>query len=161
MTYRLLTVVLSAGCMVAQVPQVGVASLSGRYYFVYGVYQRSQAKTVMGTLNFDGQGHYTLSAGSLAAQGFYGVNSDATGSFTNPLDPLQPPLALRLSAGSTTIGASTLEQSTADRPDLLLAVLAPTKPPVMTGAWGGLTFMYTPGPPVLARTGRFRFLFDA
>src|SRR5260370_1435232 len=75
--------------------------------------------------------------------------------------PFQPLLDLRLQAGSTTSGVSTLEQSTADRPDLLLAVLAPKKPPVMTGAWGGLTFLYTPGPPVLARTGRFRFLFDA
>jgi uncharacterized protein (TIGR03437 family) len=161
MKYRLLTTVLFAGYMVAQVPQLGVASLSGRYHFVYGVYQRSQAQTVMGTLTFDGQGHYTVAAGSLISQGFYHVNTDGTGNFTNPLDPLQPPLSLRLSAELTTIGASTLEQSVADRHDLLLAVLAPTKPPAMTGAWGGLTFMYAPGPPLLVRAGRFRFLFDA
>ena len=145
----------------AQVPHLTEAALSGRYYFVYGVYQRSQARTVMGTLTFDGQGGYTVAAGSLNSEGFYRVNSDGTGSITNPLDVLQPPLSLRLSAGSITIGASTLEQSVADRHDLLLAVTAPTKPPVMTGSWGGLTFLYSPGPPVLARAGRFRFLFDA
>jgi hypothetical protein len=162
MKHRFLTIMLvfavGAG---AQLPRLTEATLSGRYYFVYGVYQRSQAQTVMGTLTFDGQGHCTEAVRSLVSQGFYSVNSDGTGSITNPLDALQPPLSLRLSAGSITIGASTLEQSVADRHDLLLAVMAPTKPPVMTGSWGGLTFLYTPGPPVLARAGRFRFLFDA
>ena len=151
---------LFAGGAAAQVPQLTEASLSGRYHFVYGVYQRSQAQTTMGTLNFDGQGHYTAAAGSVTAQGSYHVDSDGTGSLTNPLDPLQPPLSLRLSAGSTMIGGSTLEESVSYRHDLLLAISASTQPPPMTGAWGGITFLYSPGPPLLARAGRFRFVFD-
>src|SRR5438094_2769653 len=100
MKSRLPMFVLSlAACSSAQVPQLNVASLSGRYYFVYGVYQRSHAQTVMGTLNFDGQGRYTMAADSLTSQGSYRVDVDGTGSLTNPLDPLQPPLSLRLSAG--------------------------------------------------------------
>ena len=151
---------LFAGGAAAQVPQLNEASLAGRFHFVYGVYQRSQAQTTMGTLNFDGQGHYTVSAGSVTAQGSYHIDTDGTGSLTNPLDPLQPPLSLRLSAGSRMIGGSTLEQSVAYRHDLLLAISAGTQPPVLTGAWGGVTFLYSPGPPLLARAGRFRFVFD-
>jgi hypothetical protein len=135
---------LFAGGAAAQIPQLNEASLSGRYHFVYGVYQRSQAQTTMGTLNFDGQGHYTAAAGSLTAQGSYHIDSDGTGSLTNPLDPLQPPLSLRLSAGSTMIGGSTLEQSVAYRHDLLLAISAGVQPPAIKGAWGGATFLYSP-----------------
>lgn len=155
-----LIALLVAGGAAAQVPRLNEASLSGRYFFIYGVYQRSQAQTTMGTLNFDGQGHYTATTGSLTAQGSYHVDGDGTGSLTNPLDALQPPISLRLSAGATTIGGSTLEQSVAYRHDLLLAIPAATQPPVMKGAWGGVTFLYTPGPPLLARAGRFRFVFD-
>lgn len=153
--------ILLAGSAAAQIPQLNEASLSGRFHFVYGVYQRSQAQTTMGTLNFDGQGHYTAAAGSLTLQGSYRVDSDGTGSMTNPLDPLQPPLSLRLSAASTIIGGSTLEQSVAYRHDLLLGVSAGTQPPLIKGAWGGITFLYSPGPPLLARAGRFRLVFDA
>jgi uncharacterized protein (TIGR03437 family) len=162
MKSRLLSIVLlTAACSTAQVPQLNVATLSGRYHFVYGVYQRSQAQTVMGTLNFDGQGRYTMTADSLASQGSYSVNPDGTGSLTNPLDALEPPLSLRLSGGVTMIGGSTLEQSAAYKHDLLLAIPAAAQPPVMQGAWGGITFLYTPGPPLVARAGRFRFVFDA
>jgi transposase len=56
---------------------------------------------------------------------------------------------------------TTLEQSTADRHDMLLAVPVATNPPAMAGTWGGITFLYTPGPPVLARAGRFRLSFNA
>jgi len=152
---------LCAECAGAQVPHLDNASLSGQYHFVYGVYQRSQSQTTMGTLNFDGQGHYTVSAGDATGQGLYRVDSDGTGSLTNPLDPLQPPLSLRLSAGSTMIGGSTLEQSVAYRHDLLLAIAAGSQPPAIKGAWGGATFLYSPGPPLLARAGRFRLVFDA
>src|SRR5262249_51830520 len=34
-------------------------------------------------------------------------------------------------------------------------------PPPIRGAWGGITFLYSPGPPLLARAGRFRLVFDA
>jgi hypothetical protein len=152
---------LLAACAGAQVPQLNNASLSGRYHFVYGVYQRSQSQATMGTVNFDGQGHYTVAGGGVAAQGLYRVDSDGTGNLSNPLDPLQPPLSLRLSVGVTMIGASTLEQSSTDRHDLLVAVPAGSQPPSMKGNWGGITFLYTPGPPLLARAGRFRFVFDA
>jgi len=152
---------LFAECAGAQVPHLDNASLSGQYHFVYGVYQRSQSQTTMGTLNFDGQGHYTVSAGDATGQGLYRVDSDGTGSLTNPLDPLQPPLSLRLSAGSTMIGGSTPEQSVAYRHDLLLAIAAGSQPPAIKGAWGGATFLYSPGPPLLARAGRFRLVFDA
>ena len=151
---------LFAGNAAAQVPRLNDASLSGRYHFVYGVYQRSQAQTMMGTLNFDGQGHYTAVAGNITAQGSYQVDLDGTGSLTNPFDPLQPPLGLRLSANSSIIGGSTLEQSVAYRHDLLLAIAAGAQPPAIKGAWGGATFLYSPGPPLLARAGRFRLVFD-
>src|SRR5260370_21262655 len=59
------------------------------------------------------------------------------------------------------IGGSTLNQSAADRHDLLLAIPVPTRPQAITGTWGGITFLYTPGPPLLARAGRFRFVFQA
>jgi len=150
--------ILLAGSAAAQIPQLNEASLSGRFHFVYGVYQRSQAQTTMGTLNFDGQGHYTAAAGSLTLQGSYRVDSDGTGSMTNPLDPLQPPLSLRLSAASTIIGGSTLEQSVAYRHDLLLGVSAGTQPPLIKGAWGALPFSIrqarhsSPGP---AASGSF------
>jgi uncharacterized protein (TIGR03437 family) len=151
---------LFAGGAAAQIPQLNETSLSGRYHFVYGVYQRSQAQTTMGTLNFDGQGHYTAAAGGVTVQGSYHIDSDGTGNLTNPLDPLQPPLSLRLSAGLAMIGGSTLEQSVAYRHDLLLAISAGAQPPAMKGAWGGITFLYSPGPPLLARAGRFRLVFD-
>ena len=152
---------LFAGNIAAQVPRLNDASLSGRYHFIYGVYQRSQAQTTMGTVNFDGQGHYTAVAANLTAQGSYHVDIDGTGSLTNPFDPLQPPLGLRFSAGLTVIGGSTLEQSVAYRHDLFLAIAAGTQPAAIKGAWGGATFLYSPGPSLLARAGRFRLVFDA
>src|SRR6266567_2596941 len=152
---------LFAANAAAQVPRLNDASLSGRYHFVYGVYQRSQAQTTMGSLNFDGQGHYTAVTGNLTTQGSYHVDIDGTGALTNPSDPLHPPLGLRLSANLTLIGGSTLELSVAYRHDLLLAISAGTQPPAIKGAWGGATFLYSPGPPPLAQSGRFRLVFDA
>ncbi len=152
---------VAATAALAQVPVLDQRSLNGKFNFVYGVYQRSNSSVAMGSITFDGQGHYTAATGSLTAQGFYRVNSDGTGSLTNPLDPLQPPLSLRLAAGVAMMGGSTIEQSTADRHDLLLALPAPTQSPAIAGAWGGVTFLYSPGPPALARAGRFRLVFDS
>jgi uncharacterized protein (TIGR03437 family) len=149
------------GLALAQVPVLDQTTLNGKFNFVYGVYLRSSSSVMTGTITFDGQGHYTASTGSTTSQGTYRVNLDGTGSLTNWIDATLPPLSLRLGAGAAVIGGSTLEQSTADQHDLLLAVPPATKAPVMSGAWGGLTFLYTPGPPVVARAGRFRLIFDA
>jgi uncharacterized protein (TIGR03437 family) len=157
----LLLLLAGAACGIAQVPAFNQASLSGRFNFVYGVYHRSSASVVMGTIDFDGSGRYTVSFGTTVAQGFYRVNGDATGSFTNPLDPTLPPLTLRLAAGVSLIGASTLEQSTAERHDLLLAVPAPSAAPSLVGNWGGISYLYSPGSTTFARAGRFRFVFGA
>src|SRR6266567_5844008 len=151
---RILEAVLIAGLVgvaaVAQIPVLDQATLNGKFNFVYGVYQRIDASVAMGTLSFDGQGHYSAVTGSAVTQGSYRVNPDGTGSLTNWSDPTLPPLSLRLGAGTAVIGASTLEQSTADRHDLMLAVPAATKPVAMSGPWGGVSFLYTPGPPILA-----------
>lgn len=66
-----------------------------------------------------------------------------------------------MGAGAAVIGGSTLEQSAADQHDLLIGVPAPAKAPTMSGPWGGVSFLYSPGPPVFARAGRFRLVFDA
>jgi hypothetical protein len=66
-----------------------------------------------------------------------------------------------MGAGAAVIGASTMEQSTADQHDLLLAIPAANEPPAMNGPWGGVSFFYAPGPPVRARAGRFRLVFDS
>jgi uncharacterized protein (TIGR03437 family) len=144
----------------AQVPTLDQRSLNGNFNFVYGVYRRSSASVTMGSLSFDGRGHYSAVTGSVTIQGSYRVNPDGTGSITNWTDPTLPPLSLRLGAEASVVGASTLEQSTADQHDLMLAVPAATKPAAMSGPWGGVSFLYTPGPPILARAGRFRLVFD-
>src|SRR5205814_1194468 len=59
------------------------------------------------------------------------------------------------------LGASTVDQATAEQHDLMLAVPAAARAVAMSGPWGGVSFLYTPGPPLLARAGRFRLLFDA
>jgi uncharacterized protein (TIGR03437 family) len=161
---RILETVLIAGLVgraaIAQVPVLDQTTLNGKFNFVYGVYQRSNASVGMGTLSFDGQGHYTAVTSSATSQGFYSVNPDGTGSLTNWTNPTLPPLSLRLGAGAAVVGASTLEQSTADQHDLMLAVPAATRAVAMNGSWGGVSFLYTPGPPVVARAGRFRLMFD-
>jgi uncharacterized protein (TIGR03437 family) len=158
---RVLLLLFATSVAWGQVPVLNQASLNGKFSFVYGVYHRGSSSVVMGTIDFDGSGGYTASFGTTVAQGFYRVNGDATGSFTNPLDPTLPPLALRLAAGASLIAASTLEQSTAERHDLLLAVPVPTAPPSLPGNWGGISYLYAPGTTTFARAGRFRFVFAA
>src|SRR5205807_3667689 len=116
---RSLATVWIAGLMgissaIAQVPVLDQTTLNGRFNFVYGVYQRSSSSVVMGSITFDGQGHYTTATGSATSQGSYRVNLDGTGSLTNWVDPTLPPLSLRVAAGAALVGASTIEQSTAD-----------------------------------------------
>lgn len=162
---RILEAVLIAGlagrAAIAQVPTLDQTTLNGKFNFVYGIYQRTNASVVMGTLSFDGQGHYTAVTSSAITEGSYRVNPDGTGNITNWNDPTLPPLSLRLGAGVAVIGASTLEQSTAYQHDLMIAIPAATQMPVMNGPWGGVSFLYTAGPPPLARAGRFRLMFDA
>lgn len=162
---RIVATVWIAGLMgispaIAQVPGLDQTTLNGKFNFTYGVYQRSNSSVVVGSISFDGQGHYTAVTGSATSQGSYRVNLDGMGSLTNWIDPTLPPLSLRVGAGAAVIGGSTVEQSTADQHDLLLAIPASAKAPVMNGPWGGVSFLYTPGPPVLARAGRFRLVFD-
>src|SRR5690348_11564544 len=114
---RIRTFILVAGIgwsAVAQVPALDQSALNGKFNFVYGVYQRSSASVTMGSVSFDGQGHYAAVTGSITTQGSYRVNPDGTGSIANWTDPTLPPLSLRMGAGAAVVGASTLEQSTAD-----------------------------------------------
>ncbi len=156
------TIFLLVGSVFAQVPTLDQTTLNGKFNFVYGLYQRSSSSAIMGTISFDGKGHYTLAAGDTNAQGVYRIDVDGLGSLSNPFDETLPPINLRIAAGGKLAGGSTLDQSTADRHDLLLALPAATKTPAMAGNWGGVTYLYTPGPPTLfARAGRFRFQFGA
>lgn len=153
---------LLTGCLFAQEPLLNQTSLNGKFNFVYGLYERSSSSVTMGTITFDGQGHYTMAAGSTTGEGSYRVDIDGLGSLSNPFDATLPPLNLRLAAGGRMLGGSTLDQSTAYRHDMLLALPSAAKAPAMAGSWGGVTYLYTPGPPtVFARAGRFRFAFDA
>ncbi len=147
----------------AQIPALNQSVLNGKFNFVYGVYQRNSSSVSLGALTFDGQGQFNAvsAAGSAVGKGFYRVNPDGTGSLTNWIDPTLPPLSLRLGAGAAVIGGSTVDQNTVDLHDLLLAVPAPTQAPAMAGPWGGVSLLYTPGPPLFARAGRFRLAFDA
>src|SRR5579872_23745 len=149
-----------AGCACAQVPALDQTSLNGKFNYVYGVYQRSNASVSMGSITFDGSGGYTVTTNSDNRNGSYRVNQDGTGSLTNWSDPTLPPLSLRLGAGAAVIGGSTLEQSTADQHDLFIGIPAATKTPAMNGAWGGVSFLYSPSPSLVARAGRFRLAFD-
>ncbi len=161
---RIRTIMLLAGlsgAVNAQIPSLDQSSLNGKFNFVYGVYQRSNASVTVGTLSFDGHGEYSAVTDGVSVRGFYRVNPDGTGSITNWTDSTLPPPSLRLGAGAAIVGASTLEQSTADQHDLMLALPAATETVNMTGPWGGVSFLYTPGPPLLARAGRFRLVFDA
>jgi len=135
---------IGSGAAIAQVPVLDQSTLNGKFNFIYGVYQRSNSTVVTGTLSFDGQRQYTVVTGSATAQGSYRVNLDGTGSLSNWVDPTLPPLSLRVAAGVALVGASTVEQSTADQHDLLLAIPAATKAPTMSGPWGGVSFLYTP-----------------
>jgi len=144
----------------AQVPWFDQTVLNGKFNFLYGVYERSSSSVVMGSLTFDGRGHYTALTGSVSSQGSYRVNLDGTGSLTNWIDPTRPPLSLRVGAGFAVVGGSTMEQSTVDQHDFLLAIPAAAKAANMSGPCGGVSVLYTPGPPALARAGRFRLVFD-
>ena len=158
--------------VLAQVTSVGTQSISGKYQLVYAVWQRSQAGTLTGSAQFDGKGGYTLQgrwqAGAsvtrtVSAQGTYRVQPDGTGQITNPLDALLPPLSLRFGANGTTVSGSTLEQSSSDQHDLLIAVPASSQTRSaadLTGAWAGVHNTYIPGTTPVARAGRFRFQFD-
>ena len=157
---RIYLLLFAGAAALAQVPVLDQTTLNGKFNYVYGVYQRSSSSVTMGAITFDGRGHYAVAAGSATSQGSYRVNLDGTGSLTNWIDPTLPPLSLRLAAGAALIGGSTVEQSTAYQHDLLLAVPAATTTPTLNGPWGGVSFLYTPGPPVLARAGRFRLMFD-
>src|SRR5712691_12159395 len=142
----------------AQVVAVDNQSISGKYQFVYAVWQRTQSGTLMGTMQFDGNGAFTLQgrwqAGSTVsrtvnAQGSYRVQSDGTGQITNPMDPLLPPLSLRLGANGDTLGGSTLESSTTYQHDLLIALQAsPASRTVadLNGVWAGVHDVYAAGP---------------
>lgn len=169
---RTMLSVLIATAALAQVPVLNQASLNGKFHFVYGAYERSRSGTVMGSISFDGAGKYSFSARSafsddapktISGGGSYRVNSDGTGWFTNPLDPLMPPLGLRLSADLATLAGSTIDSNTTYYHDILLAVQAPTRAVTMAdfaANFNGLTFLYSPGPQVVARSGFYRFAFD-
>ena len=155
-------VVIFAGCSLGQVPVLDQTTLNGRFNFIYGLYQRSSSSATMGTITFDGKGYYTLAAGNVTSQGVYRIDIDGLGVLSNPFDPTLPAINLRVAAGARMFGGSTLNEGTADRHDMFLALPAASKAPSMTGNWGGVTFLYTPGPPTFfARAGRFRFSFDA
>ena len=87
-----------------QITSVGNQSVGGKYYFVYAVWKRAESGTLMGSLQFDGRGAYSVdgkwqagAAGrTVSTQGMYRVLPDATGQITNPMDPLLPPLSLRI-----------------------------------------------------------------
>ena len=94
---RILATSLVAGLIgstwaVAQIPVLDQNTLNGKFNFVYGVYRRSTASVVVGSLTFDGQGHYTAVADKATGQGMYQVNLDGSGSLTNWIDPTLPPL---------------------------------------------------------------------
>ena len=156
----------------SQVDAVNNQSILGKYQFVYAVWQRTQSGTLTGVMQFDGNGSFSLQgrwqAGAavsqtLNVQGNYRVQSDGTGQITNPIDPLLPPLSLRLGANGGTIGGSTLEANTAYQHDLLIALQASSASRTvadLNGVWAGVHNMYASGPPPLARAGRFRFQFD-
>jgi len=54
----------------------------------------------MGTITFDGKGHYSLVAGDTNAQGVYRVDVDGLGSLSNPFDQTLPPINLRIAASA-------------------------------------------------------------
>src|SRR5258708_3536052 len=155
----------------AQVVAVDNQSISGKYQIVYAVWQRSQSGTLMGTMQFDGAGAFTLQgrwqAGSTVSRtvnalGNYRVQPDGTGQITNPMDPLLPPLSLRLGANGETLGGSTLESSAAFQHDLLIALKGSSVSRTaadLNGVWAGVHNVYIPGAPPRARAGRFRFQF--
>src|SRR5215469_14797087 len=86
------------GCLFAQIPALDQTSLNGKFNFIYGLYQRSSSSVTMGMISFDGQGHFTLSAGTVTGQGSYRIDPDGLGSLSNPFDATLPPLSLRLAA---------------------------------------------------------------
>ena len=154
-----------------QMASVGNQSISGKYHFVYAIWKRTEANTLMGSLQFDGRGGYTLqghwqsgtNSRTVSAQGNYRVLPDGTGQIANPMDALLPPISLRLGASATTVSGSTLEQSNTDQHDLLIAVQAPSgqrSVADLSGAWAGVHNVYIPGATTIARAGRFRFQFD-
>lgn len=71
-----LAVYLLAGSLTAQIPSLDQSTLSGRFNFIYGVYQRGNASVSTGTLTFDGKGHYDSVAGTSSSPGSYRVNPD-------------------------------------------------------------------------------------
>jgi hypothetical protein len=156
----------------SQVVAVNNQSISGKYQFVYAVWQRTQSGTLTGVMQFDGNGSFTVQgrwqgganvAQAVNAQGSYRVQSDGTGQIANPIDPLLPPVSLRLGANGGTIGGSTLEATTAYQHDLLIALQASSASRTvadLNGVWAGVHNMYASGPPPFARAGRFRFQFD-
>jgi hypothetical protein len=89
------------------------------------------------------------------------LQPDFTGSISNPLDPLMPPLQLRVSADLDTLGASTIDYNSTYQHDLWVAVRASTGKTAadLSGSWGGVANYYSPAP-VIARAGRFLFQFD-
>jgi hypothetical protein len=123
MKVHLLFVIL-AGSTLAQVPVLDQTTLDGKFNFVYGLYQRSSSSVTMGTITFDGRGHYAMAAGNLTTQGVYSIDIDGLGRLSNPFDATLPPLNLRIAAGVKMFDGSTLDQSTADRHDMLLALPA-------------------------------------
>src|SRR5260370_24311711 len=97
---RILATVWIAGLIgssaaIAQVPVLDQTTLNGKFNFVYGVYQRSSSSVGVGSITFDGQGHYTTATGSTTSQGAYRVNLHGTGSLTNWNHPTLPPLGPR------------------------------------------------------------------
>src|SRR5260370_42163363 len=92
----LISALIGSSAAIAQVPVLDQTTLNGKFNFVYSVYQRSSSFVAMGSITFDGQGHYTTATGSATNQGSYRVNLDGTGSLTNWVDPTLPPLSLRV-----------------------------------------------------------------
>ena len=144
-------------------------SFSGSYQFVYAVWQRGSAFAVMGSAVFDGVGKYTFQgiqrstghSASVTGTGEYTLQPDFTGSISNPLDPLMPPLQLRVSADLDTLGASTIDYNSTYQHDLWVAVRASTGKTAadLSGSWGGVANYYSPAPVVfcfnLMARGRF------
>src|SRR5258708_26412456 len=128
----------------AQVVAVDNQSISGKYQIVYAVWQRSQSGTLMGTMQFDGNGAFTLQgrwqtgstvSRTVNAQGNYHVQSDGTGQITNPMDSLLPPLSLRLGANGGTLGGPTLETAGGNQHKLLNSKYGSLRSPAATSLY--------------------------
>jgi uncharacterized protein (TIGR03437 family) len=156
--------ILAGLAAVATAQTLNNQSLSGKFFFRHvslgtdGSGNLTDPRSLIGTITFDGSGHYSFSgqeiigAGAAAGQSGSGAYAVDAAGFVSLDSPLRPGASVNARLGSAVLLGSTTE-STDNTYDLFAAVLAPTAPvgPALPGPYWAVSLEFPGGTRANAR----------